>query len=334
MARIVTAIGTSHSPALQLPIEEWALRAKWDTQYPYHWYKGKPTTYDEMARLRAGEHLEKQSTLEEMQKRLSRCDRAIEHLSRTVQAKKPDVCIIIGDDQKESFHNDNMPAICIYWGPTLDDGPAETSPEMKAAGLYETPISNPPPERISHPGEPDLGLHIIQSLIKSGFDVSHSKRLPAHADRGLIGHAFNFIYRRIMDNKPIPSVPIFLNTYFPPNQPPIKRCYLMGQKLREAIEAWDSDKTVALFASGGLSHFAVEEDIDQRIIDGMLTNDEEKLTGLPDNYFNSGTSEIRNWLVVAGAMSKGDLKMKLVDYIPCYRSAAGTGFGACFAEWL
>ena len=98
---------------------------------------------------------------------------------------------------------------------------------------------------------------------------------------------------------------------------------IAGRQFRLACEDGQEDHLQSL-----------AKDIDQRIIDGMLTNDEEKLTGLPDNYFNSGTSEIRNWLVVAGAMSKGNLKMKLIDYIPCYRSAAGTGFGACFAEWL
>lgn len=334
MARIVAGIGTSHSPALQLPVEQWALRARWDETFPHHWYKGKPSSYAEMLKLRAAENLGEQSTLEEMRKRLARCDRAIEQLAETVKRVAPDVCVVIGDDQHESFHDDNMPAFCVYWGESLDDGPAEVSEEQRAAGLYETPISNPPPARISHPGEPGLGLHIIRTLMTSGFEVSHSKKLPPHADRGLIGHAFNFVYRRLMDNKPMPSVPVFINTYFPPNQPPVKRCYELGKVLCKAIESWDSDKTVALFASGGLSHFAVEEDLDRRIIDGMLTKDEEKLVGLPDEFFNSGSSEIRNWLVVAGAMASSDLNMRLVDYIPCYRSPAGTGFGACFTEWL
>ena len=49
--------------------------------------------------------------------------------------------------------------------------------------------------------------------------------------------------------------------------------------------------------------------------------------------FMSGTSEVRNWAVVAGAMEGTDKEMKLIDYVPCYRSAAGTGVGMGFAEW-
>src|ERR1700704_6157262 len=49
--------------------------------------------------------------------------------------------------------------------------------------------------------------------------------------------------------------------------------------------------------------------------------------------FQAGTSEIKNWIAVAGAMSESDLPMTLVDYVPCYRSEAGTGSGMGFATW-
>ena len=44
-----------------------------------------------------------------------------------------------------------------------------------------------------------------------------------------------------------------------------------------------------------------------------------------------GTAEILNWIAVAGAME--DRQMTLVDYVPCYRSEAGTGHGVTFAHW-
>jgi hypothetical protein len=78
----------------------------------------------------------------------------------------------------------------------------------------------------------------------------------------------------------------------------------------------------------------IEEDLDDQIIDGLRTKNEEKLTSLPDIRFNSGTSEIRNWAVVAGAMEQSELEMNLVDYAPCYRTEAGTGCAMTFAEWL
>ena len=42
-----------------------------------------------------------------------------------------------------------------------------------------------------------------------------------------------------MDEKnPIPVVPIFLNTYYPPNQPRPHRCYAFGQAVRKAAEGF------------------------------------------------------------------------------------------------
>ncbi|HEY3115846.1 MAG TPA: hypothetical protein VGK54_03815, partial [Chloroflexota bacterium] len=145
--------------------------------------------------------------------------------------------------------------------------------------------------------------------------------------------AFYYVYRRLMDNHVIKNVPILLNTYYPPNQVPVKRCYLLGQKLREIIEAWASNTRVALIASGGLSHFVIEEDLDEQIIDGLKTKNADKLTSLPDNRFHSGTSEIRSWITMAGALADTELEMKLVDYVPCYRTEAGTGCAMGFAEW-
>jgi len=57
------------------------------------------------------------------------------------------------------------------------------------------------------------------------------------------------------------------------------------------------------------------------------------LASIPDSMFQSGTSEIKNWITVAGAMSEAGLSMRLVDYVPCYRSEAGTGSAMGFAEW-
>jgi 3-O-methylgallate 3,4-dioxygenase len=44
-----------------------------------------------------------------------------------------------------------------------------------------------------------------------------------------------------------------------------------------------------------------------------------------------GTPEILNWITVAAAMAPAT--MTLVDYLPCYRSLAGTGHGITFGFW-
>ena len=90
---------------------------------------------------------------------------------------------------------------------------------------------------------------------------------------------------------------------------------------------------VAVIGSGGMSHFVVDEALDRGFLDAMQRKDAETLISIPPYNFRSGTSELKNWIPVAGAMNEVGLKMSLIDYQPLYRSAAGTGSGMAFAYW-
>jgi 3-O-methylgallate 3,4-dioxygenase len=139
-----------------------------------------------------------------------------------------------------------------------------------------------------------------------------------------------YVHRRLMDGKdPIPIVPVFLNTYFPPNQPRPMRCYQLGQAIRKAIEAFSGDARVGIIASGGLSHFLVDEDFDRAILKACADKDPKFLQNLPRNKLNAGSSEILNWVALAGAAEHLDLNW--FEYVPGYRTPAGTGTGLSFA---
>ena len=131
----------------------------------------------------------------------------------------------------------------------------------------------------------------------------------------------------------IPNVPVFINTFYPPNQPTVARCYKFGRALGRSIASWQPDKRVAIIASGGLSHFVIDEDFDREALAAMEAKDEARMTALPADRFRSGTSEVKNWIPVAAALAETDLEMNVVDYIPCYRSEAGTGNAMGFAFW-
>ncbi len=334
MAEIVLGVGSSHAPQLALDPAGWWRRAEGDRTTREFWFRGSPYTFDALREARTGEHLERQLEPALAERRYQACQRAVATLGQKLADVAPDVCVIVGDDQKEAFLNDNMPAISVYWGETVDVAGASERRPSGMPGRDEAMARNQTPERTTNPCEPGLARHLIGSLIGDEFDVAHSHYLPKgrHGNAG-IGHAFTYVYHRLMQDEVIPNVPIFLNTYFPPNQPSMRRCYQLGRALRRAIAAWDSPKTVALIASGGLSHTTIEEDLDALVIRALREKNEELITMLPMNRFMSGTSEIRNWAVVAGAMDDSDMKMEMIDYVPCYRSEAGTGCAMGFAVW-
>ena len=88
-----------------------------------------------------------------------------------------------------------------------------------------------------------------------------------------------------------------------------------------------------MIASGGLSHFVIDESFDLDVINALERGDGEALSAIPEAMFQAGTSEIKNWIVAAGMMAESGLAMTMVDYVPCYRSEAGTGSGMGFAYW-
>ncbi len=177
--------------------------------------------------------------------------------------------------------------------------------------------------------EADLARHLIEYLIAGEFDVSQSRVLPRSGGEG---HAFGFVHRRLMKSGVVPIVPIALNTYFPPNQPRPGRCVDLGKAISAAVQSWPAKARVGIIASGGMSHFTIDEELDTGILTAIDAGDLVALRSLPVAKLNSGNSEIRNWITVAGAGE--NLRSNWNDYVPCYRTPAGTGCGMAFATWL
>ena len=328
MADIVLAIGTSHSPLLNSPPEDYPKHAERDAAGRKLLDKdGVPRTYGELME-KADPSIKDQIAPKVLEERSAKCTAIIERLAGEIEEARLDALIIIGDDQNEQFFDDNMPAILIYWGDTIENNPLhmdEDAPQFwrKARSQYhETEKSR------EYPVDSKLALHLINELIAHDFDISQSKRLAREHGEG---HAFGFVHRRMMNGKIVPIVPVALNTYFPPNQPRPSRCYRLGQAIREAVRSARGAARVGILASGGLSHFAVDEDLDRLVLDACRRNDGTALSAIPASKLNSGSSEIRNWITVAGAAEH--LKTDWQEYIPCYRSAAGTGCGMGFAVW-
>jgi predicted class III extradiol MEMO1 family dioxygenase len=90
---------------------------------------------------------------------------------------------------------------------------------------------------------------------------------------------------------------------------------------------------VAIIASGGLSHFVNDEEFDRDVMQKLAAYDYDGLAAIPDGYYQSGTSEMKLYSVVMMALQHTGAQMTLVDYVPCWRTAAGTGEGMGFMYW-
>ncbi len=95
--------------------------------------------------------------------------------------------------------------------------------------------------------------------------------------------------------------------------------------------AWPGSARVAVIASGGLSHFVVDERLDRGVLDGIAAGNATALSAIPREALRSGNSEILNWVTAAGALA--GLHASVIDYVPGYRTPAGTGAGMAFAQW-
>jgi len=325
MAKIVLSVATSHSPQLSTPVEKFKAHAERDRNNKNLHFRGKVYDYDGLLAARQEENIGEKVTEEIWQTGYDKWENHLATVRKKLADAKPDILVVVGDDQRELFLDDGMPAFAVFWGDEVTVIPHEKLPPSLEPARWANFG-----ERVeSYPAHPELGRHIVVEMMKEGFDVAQLTR--QFEGRG-IGHSFIFTRSRIMDESMmIPMVPITVNTYFPPNQPTSERCYNFGKALRKAIESWDSDLRVALVASGGLSHFVVDEELDQLCLKLMQEKDVEGIRNIPEYEMQSGTSETKNWFVIAGASE--DKKMTILDYIPSYRSPAGTGCGMAFAWW-
>jgi hypothetical protein len=321
MAEIVFGMAIAHSGMLGKPGATWLDDGERDRRNPQLIYQNQRWDYADLAEHRKAEGFERYLTLEEREARYKQCRAAIHAMRKAYDAAKADIVIIIGKDQKEMF-TEISPAFAIYSGAEIYNGPPQRS-------MFS------PDHAVTYAGVPDLAKHLLASLQDGGFDMTDIIKWPANQWMGgtpIVPHAFGFVYQQIIDGEfPVPSVPVFINTFFAPTQPSMARAIAFGEALTAAVHAWNSDKRVAIIATGGLSHFVVDEDFDRMIIDLLAKGDLDGLAAVDDRSYQSGNSEIKLYAPIAVAM-KGT-PMTLVDYVPCYRTEAGTGEGMGFMYW-
>lgn len=329
MAKLVLGAGTSHSPMLVTRDDEFVRLIERDENnlLPFRDRQGRKISYQELLAL-VPESERNRASAAQMLARAAQAAAATATLRTALADARLDALIIVGDDQNELHGEDNRPSLSVYFGDTIANGPA---PAMSGMPQWLIDIrsrfwDNPPRHLpVAH----DLARHIIESLVDQDFDVASSKYYAG--DQGE-GHAIAYIHNFLMSAAaPIPVVPVLLNTFYPPNRVTPRRAWQIGQGLRRAVEAFPGDARVGILASGGLSHFVIDEGFDRGILAALANKDHAALQAVPREQLIDGTSETLNWICVAGALE--DVPLRWSDYVPGYRSPAGTGTGLAFAVW-
>ena len=228
MAKVVLGLGTSHNPLLSVPGE---LREQ---------YEERDRANNSLYRIPDGKHVGYEERLSEANpethdKYVARHNanpEGIGKLSRKIGDMDTDVIVKFGDDQSETLDHEQMPAMALFWRGELPDkrreARVENDPTMEGAReLYGT-------EEMRCPVNSKLGKHMMQvRRLHEGQTMSH---------------AFGFVWRRLMTNKVVPTIPIHINTDFPSNQPTPEPYLELDHAVRRAVESWNSGATVAVLA--------------------------------------------------------------------------------------
>lgn len=328
MAEIVLGLGTSHTPQLSSGADMWDDHAARDRGYQLLGHDGQYHTYEQLL-ADADPALAAELEPSLWERKYVRAQEAIAELTHQLARAEPDVVVIVGDDQHEMFGADGLPAFALFLGEALMDlPPAEAALARMPVGVRAASWAAHGDEPGRHPTHAGLSAHLADTLTERDFDLTV---LTSQPEAKTLGHAFTFPRYRLGLPASTPIVPVFVNTYFPPNVPSARRCFELGRALRDGVASWPGEATVAVVASGGLSHFVIDEDLDRKFLADLVAGDGESISSLPRERLRSGNSEILNWIATAGALE--GLEATVVDYVPGYRTPAGTGTGMAFAYW-
>ena len=97
------------------------------------------------------------------------------------------------------------------------------------------------------------------------------------------------------------------------------------------MESWEPDARVAVIASGGLTHFVIDEELDRRVLDSIAAKDAAGLAGDPARQAPLG--ELGDTQLGHRRGGARRAHAAVLDYVPGYRTPAGTGTGMAFARW-
>jgi hypothetical protein len=266
---------------------------------------------------------------------IRRRDAAFARLRHAITDHAIDTLIVIAGDQDEWYSAAHLPNILIYAGHDNihgfhNSGDFDSTPPMR---FWEAPERFSVEVVVDH----QFAEHLARALVRQDFDISVSRKLnPQGRPERRAPHALTRPLPSILDDRKLPIVPLIIKTV--ERSPGVltgKRCIELGRSIARICQ--NSSGRIGIYASGGMSHDPsgqrsgwVDEPLDRWVIEHLENNDLERLGSLfsfRSDTTESGTGELRTWLVAAGAMSEvGGVRRTLIDYFPARKATAGCGW--------
>ncbi len=273
-----------------------------------------------------------------------RCFSAMRKLRARLDAFKPDLVVIFGDDQYENFVEDIVPPFCVYIVDEMQSRPYATP---NAVNLPGPNFWNEPKDKVfHHRGHTEAGRYLANRLMATATPIPYAYKL--RYEYGL-AHAFiNTLLYLDLDRKGFdyPVLPFHVNCYGgalvrmrggqvspsdiakepDPPAPSAAACFDVGAAVAKAFAA--SPWRVALVGSSSWSHAFLTAKNNWLYPDHA--SDRMRLAELRDGKLgawrelsgaqleDAGEQELLNWVTLAGAMSQAGKKPEIVDYTESY----------------
>ena len=243
-------------------------------------------------------------TLEQQKKLRKDAEDAFAVLRADMEQAKPDVLIVVANDQFVNFFWNNIPTFFV----TIAD-------EVK--GQFTR-------HKFHYRNHKDLGRAIVRGGMQKGIDFSFGEHIELQHTQVVP------LYFLLREPK-IPILPIYVNTWVDPAPSP-RRCYKVGEVIRDVAD--HTNERVAILATGGLSHFPgsprigeIDTQFDHRLLEVMREGKGRRLVDYSmEELLQAGDTEFLNWMVVLGTV--GDARASYTSYMP---DLVATGWG--FVSW-
>lgn len=238
------------------------------------------------------------------------CMGAYSRITETLRSYEVDTAVVIGSDHYSLNGPKCVPRAMIGIGDV--EGPIEAW-----LGLQRKQIATNQP----------LASHIAAYGFENGVDWAVSKSLT-------FDHAIAIPHHFVCEPAGLKTIPVYINAGFDPVISS-RRAYEIGQSIGAAIRAYVGSDRVAIFGTGGLSHWPgtagmgnVNESWDRQVLEHVANGDAEALIAMRDEDVlaeaGNGGLEIKNWICALGALAP--CRGEILTYQPVREWIAGCGY--------